>query len=92
MEINITYCSVCGSMFYSPEEVATCLHPERFAVVAWAASDITSIAPSLSADEAGDWLANNEKNLQGLMTERGWNAIFDLLAMDGIPTPGDFPS
>jgi hypothetical protein len=87
----VTYCSVCGDKFYTPESALACKHdsPEKFAVAFWVVGDITGIAPSLSEDEAVDWLANNEDNLQSLMIERGWNAIYDLLAMDGIPTPND---
>ena len=90
----ITYCSRCGEKFSTPQAAAACRHdaPEKFAIATWIPGDITSIAPSLSEDDAANWLAANEDNLRDLMVERGWNAIFYLLAMDGVPTTGDLPN
>lgn len=89
-----TYCSVCGEKFSTPQEAAACQHdaPEKFATATWVINDITSIAPSLSPDDAANFLALNEDNIRDLMVERGWNAILDLLAQEGIDASGDFPS
>jgi Cu/Zn superoxide dismutase len=48
----VTYCSVCGEKYYSAAAAALCPHVEKFATAYWTASDITSVAPSLSAEEA----------------------------------------
>ena len=87
------YCTVCGEKFYTPELAAQCKHdsPYKFATATWEVGDITGVAPSLSEDEAFDWLSNNERNLRDLMIARGWDAIYNLLDMDGIAT-GDIPN
>lgn len=55
---------------------------ELFAEVAWQIGDIQTLRPNLTDKEAAEWLADNEHNIQGLMVERGWAAIEDLLSWD----------
>lgn len=50
-----------------------------FAEVKWAAEDIKTLRPRWSLARCEEFLASIEKNLEGLMTERGWAAIEDEL-------------
>ena len=54
-----------------------------YAVVGWSVDDVMALVPAMSESEAESWLADNAKNVQGLMTQRGWDALRDLAEMDG---------
>lgn len=62
---------------------------ELFAEVSWQVGDIQSLRPNLTDEQAESWLADNERIIQGLMVERGWAAIEDLLGTDFPEEPED---
>jgi len=51
----------------------------KFAKVAWVIEDILSLRPEWSDEKAEEWLSSNEKYIQEIMVERGWEAIDGLL-------------
>ena len=51
----------------------------KFAEVAWVIEDILSLRPEWSDEKAEEWLSSNEKYIQEIMIERGWEAIDCLL-------------
>lgn len=51
----------------------------KFAEVAWVIEDILSLRPEWSDEKAEEWLSSNEKYIQDIMVERGWEAIDCLL-------------
>ena len=53
--------------------------PTYYAEVRWVAEDIKTLRPRWSLARCEEFLADIEKNLQGIMTERGWNVIEDEL-------------
>jgi hypothetical protein len=64
---------------------------ERYAVVAWSVNDVLEMTsdgeggpPAISEEQAREFLEDNERYIQDVMVERGWEAIEDLLRMDGL--------
>ncbi len=57
--------------------------PDKYyATVRWHAQDVVSVFPHLTADEAEEFLANNEKYLAEYLTEDGFEAIRNFGNMD----------
>lgn len=57
-----------------------------YASTSWSPEDIRTLAPRLSVEEAERWLQSKEGQITDRLTERGWDVISVLLAMDGIDT------
>ena len=48
-----------------------------FAEVCWVAADVKTLRPRWPISKCEEFLAGVAKNLQGLMTERGWQVLED---------------
>ena len=59
--------------------------PDVFVDVAWGPEDVRTLAPTLTDEQAADFLCRHEKHIQDRLTELGWGVIEDLLIMEGIP-------
>ena len=55
--------------------------PKIFSNVCWVAADVKTLRPRWPLKKCEEFLGDIEKNLQGLMTERGWQVIEDELAV-----------
>jgi hypothetical protein len=50
-----------------------------YAVVRWTPSDVQSLRPGMTDDEAAEWLADNERYVQDRLIEIGWEVLEALL-------------
>lgn len=60
-----------------------------FANVGWTAEDIQILAPTLSEQEAEDWLRSNERLIRENLIAKAWPILDAMLAYDGIPLGDD---
>ena len=58
----------------------------KYAQTSWTPSDIQTLAPRMSLEEAEEWLKENEGHVRDRVIEQGWEVISSLLACDGIDT------
>ena len=61
-----------------------------YATVQWRATDIQErvydlLGLEITEDEAEDWLATNERPLQDLLIERGWDYIETRISREDFP-------
>lgn len=50
-----------------------------YAVVRWTPSDVQSLRPGMTNDEAAEWLADNERYVRDRLIEIGWDVLETLL-------------
>jgi hypothetical protein len=62
---------------------------KKYAEISWTVFDVQTLAPSLTDEQAKDWLANNQNHIQDRLIEKGWDVIEDLLSSDGISLEGE---
>jgi len=55
-----------------------------YAKVEWNVEDVTEMF-DVTEDAAGDFLSRNERALQDLLVERGFEALEEYGAMEGLP-------
>lgn len=62
------------------------MRQRKYAVVAWTAADVQTMAPRMTDEDAEEWLQANEKHLRNRLVELGWDVIGHLLQFDGVDT------
>jgi hypothetical protein len=78
-------CPTCGA-FCQPVEA---LKDMRFAKVEWSPGDVLDLMPDWEEDRAAEWLSVHSGSIQEVLTERGWEALRDLLINDEYKPEGD---
>ena len=57
--------------------------PTGYAEAQWVASDVASLRPDWTEEQAEEWLSFNEKYIRDAMIRAGWSAIETLLPPEG---------